>query len=282
MRKIYGKFHYPKKMDEIMLGNREQYVTTKQLIDEFKKFIINTWDELAKYSKEELASVGITTPENYSSQDRKGTFELNISGSKLHINLWDYESDNDLYVSACQWGELDNSVRRLTGGAITASRRILDFDNRDFSVGRETSESHFSFGFEDTDFKGIPSGAYIEGFLPHPTGKVDFDEKKGYYVIINKSASEKPKRCPSDGTYYEEYCNIDNAPYVSEPFICTTYSSFEAANEDIINKTIAFQTAWRKALDELRANYKKPSGHKIKTRTQHGLSTALGMAIFQK
>lgn len=282
MRQIYGNFHYPKKMSEIMLGNREQYVTTKQLIDEFKKFIINTWDELAKYSKEELASVGITTPEIYSSQCRQGIFKLNISDSELHISLWNYGNNNDLQVNAYQSRKLDTAVGRITFDSIVASICVLNFVANHFQNISKTQESHFSFGNEGTDIKGNPIGTYVEGFSPQSTEVITFDEKNGCYRVIDKSAIPKKIYIPGDTTYYDGDYNKNATYYADEPFICTTYSSYEEANEDMQNKITAFENEWYNALNELKAKYKKTSGEKPKAHTRSKLPPALAMAIFKK
>ena len=103
----------------------------------------------------------------------------------------------------------------------------------------------------------------------------------GRYCIVDKGKNEMPKRLTADGKAFEEYSNQDGTPYVSKPFICTTYPSFGEADRDIAQKTVVFQDAWNDALNCLKAKYPQPSGCKVRNLGPKGISPAVASAIFR-
>lgn len=248
---VHTRFHHPVPKDKILTGDNLQYEKSMDSVSEFKKFILDSYKELDSYSDTELLAVGVTRGDN--SRDG-GHYKIRTDGALFHLGIWRYGMG--MHVNATQWGVLDTPVGRLTGGAISASMRSLDFEASDFAVGRQTSEHQFSFGFEDTGIDGKPVGTYIEACLPHPDAKIEYDEKKGQYEVTYKERDERPKQI-LDGSAYVDYCNQDGTPFKSAPFVSTTYESFDSAIEDIESKTSAFQNVWNSALTALRENKKQ-------------------------
>ena len=248
---VHTRFHHPVPKDKILTGDNLQYEKSMDSVAEFKNFILSSYEELESYSDEELLAVGVKRGDN---SRNGGHYEICADSAEFHLGIWRYGMG--IRVKATQWGVLDTPVGRLTGGAISASMRSLDFEASDFAVRRQTSEHQFSFGFEDTGIDRKPVGTYIEACLPHPDTKIEYDEEKGQYKVNYKERDERPKPI-YDGSAYVDYCNQDGTPFKSEPFVSTTYESFDSAIEDIESKTIAFQNVWNSALTALRENKKQ-------------------------
>lgn len=248
---VHTRFHHPVPKDKILTGDNLQYERSMDSVSEFKKFILSSYEELENYSDEELLAVGIKRGDN---NRNGGHYEIRTDSALFHLGIWRYAMG--MHVNATQWGVLDTPVGRLTGGAISASMRSLDFEATDMAVGRQTSEHQFSFSFEDTGIDRKPVGTYIEACLPHPDTKIEYDEEKGQYKVNYKERDERPKEI-LDGSAYVDYCNQDGTPFKSEPFVSTTYENFDSAIEDIKSKTSAFQNVWNSALTALRENKKQ-------------------------
>ena len=159
---------------------------------------------------------------------------------------------NGTNVSAEQQEPIDTPVGRITGGAVMAFARVFQFDGEENTLERNNSEHLFFFSTQEKGLNGTVTGSYLEVCLPHPEGKIVYDDEKGGYAVVYKTPEEKPNKVYF-GTEID-YENTNGTPYRSEPFVATTYASFEDASSDMESKTQAFQNAWTNALTVLRGS----------------------------